>query len=119
MLSRVLAIGLLPAPPSTDIGDAPSTAPPATTTLPLATAEPKKIPWNLLVNRRLVITTAAGTTSEGIFLGLEGDAAILEADGGALISIARDDVANVHTVKAAPPPPAIPIASNNLPLSLS
>lgn len=120
MLSHMLAIGILPASASFDDVDAPSAAQlPAPVTTPTATAaEPRLVPWNLLMNRRLAITIEAGTTSEGIFLGFEGGSAILEADDGTLISIASDDVANVRTVKA--PffaPPTIPIPPESTPLS--
>lgn len=120
MLSRMLAIGILPASaPADDVGVPSTTQAPAPITTPPATAaEPKPVPWNLLTNRRLVITTDAGTTSEGIFLGFEGGTAILEADDGSLISIAPDDVANVRTIKEPPPaPPTIPIPRETSPLS--
>lgn len=80
------------------------------TTATATAATPEPVPWTLLKDRRLSITTKAGTTSEGIFLGLEGEAAILEADDGTLVAIARLEVADVRTVKQSPPPPvAIPI----------
>lgn len=116
MLSHVLAIGMLPASAPADA--IPSTAQPPTTAPPSATAEPKPVPWNLLVDRRLEITSAAGATSEGVFLGLDGDTVVLEADDGTLISIARDDVASVRAIRELPPPPKmIPVTSDASPLS--
>jgi hypothetical protein len=120
MFSRMLAIGIAPAPaPAQDV--AAPVVDDATTPTATATAEKSEhVPWTVLRDRRLSVTTTAGTTSEGVFLGFEGEAVILEADDGRLIAIARPDVADVRTVKQSPPPPvavAIPIPTDTSPLA--
>lgn len=114
MLSRLLAVGIAPVSAPAEAAEAPAAPDVAA---PTTTAEaPKPVPWKLLENRRLEITSDAGTTREGVLLGTEDGAAILEADDGTLISIAYGDIASVRTIRD-PPAPKIPMTSDNAPLS--
>jgi hypothetical protein len=115
MFTRMLVIGIAPASAPAEEAAAP-VVDGATTTA--TAAKPKAVPWTVLMHRRLSITSMDGTTSEGVFLGFEGEAVILETDDGTLVAIARPDVADVRTVKQSPPAPvAIPIPSDTSPLA--
>lgn len=107
MVVGMLALGILPAPaaeqvePPAAVDDSPASE------TPTPTAEPTSaVPWSLLKDRRLLVTTRSGTTATGTFLGLDNGNAILEADDGTLVVITASDVASVRTVKPPPPAPA-------------
>jgi hypothetical protein len=61
----------------------------------------------VLKDRRLQITNDAGTTTEGVFLGLDRGAAILTADDGALVTIPVAAIADVRVIHESPPPATI------------
>jgi hypothetical protein len=88
-----------------------------------ASADPERVapPWAVLTGKRLQVRTTAGLRAEGTFLGLHDGNAVLEDDGGQIVSIATADVAEVRTVVAAraeePPVPTIPTA--DLPETMS
>lgn len=108
MIASILTVGIVHAPAPSEVE-----APAATRRDPTRDApapETTAVPWSVLKDRRLRVTTTAGTTTEGVFLGVDDGAAILEADDGTLLGVAVDDVASVRTIKQAPPAAAaIPV----------
>jgi hypothetical protein len=65
------------------LGIPPASAASEATTTPVVTPAPEStapevrpaVPWPVLVDRRLRVTTDDGNTTEGVFLGLDGGAA--------------------------------------------
>ncbi len=91
--------------PTADIGAAEGAVPGPTAT-PAANSAASSVPWGVLKERRLIVTSNDGSTVEGTFLGLEDDRAILETDDGTFVGIELSAVASARTVK--PPPPPVP-----------
>lgn len=100
MVVRILMLGI---PPATAASEEPATPAVAPAPEPTAPEVRPAVPWPVLVDRRLQITTDDGATTEGVFLGLDGGAAILTVDDGALVSIAVTEVAGVRVIPEPPP----------------
>ena len=102
---RILIRGVSPASTTSDGATTPEIPPaPADATAPEVRPA---VPWAVLKDRRLRITTDDGTTTVGVLLGLDGGAAILAGHDGALVSIPMAAVASVLVIPEPPPPATI------------
>jgi hypothetical protein len=74
------------------------------------------VPWSVLKDRRVSVTTHADSRLTGTFLGLEDGYAVLATEDGTLLSIPTRDVAKVRIVPVIPPPP-IPMPATDMSLA--
>lgn len=127
MVLGLVILGVFPSPselvaqppaPADPPASSPAAEAPAPAQRPPAQARSAAppVPWTVLKERRLLVTTRHGSRLSGTFLGLEDGYAVLASEDGTLLSIPTGDVAKVRIVPVVPPPP-IPMPTTDASLA--